>query len=84
MAPKLFRVTRRIIIFLMICWLGNMLWKNHTTPHYETPAGSPKVNAQTIGSPKSDLQTAASPAPEVQAGTTKADVHITIKQDPAK
>jgi hypothetical protein len=47
MAPKLFRVTRRIIIFLMICWLGNMLWKNHTTPHYETPAGSPRADVHT-------------------------------------
>ncbi|HEY9733549.1 MAG TPA: hypothetical protein V6C89_16640 [Drouetiella sp.] len=41
MAPKFFRIIRRIIIFAMICVLGNMLWKNHTTPHYETPAAQP-------------------------------------------
>ncbi|MBS1956473.1 MAG: hypothetical protein JST89_19960 [Cyanobacteria bacterium SZAS-4] len=55
MAPKLFRITRRIIIFVMICWLGNMLWKNHTTPHYETPAAPPKTgvsNAETSIEPK--------------------------------
>lgn len=37
--PKYFRVARRIIIFAMICWLGNIAWRNHTTPHYETPSG---------------------------------------------
>jgi hypothetical protein len=40
MNPKFFRVARRIIIFMMICYLGNILWKNHTAPHYVTPSGS--------------------------------------------
>ncbi len=39
MNPKFFRVARRIIIFMMICYLGNILWKNHTAPHYVTPSG---------------------------------------------
>ncbi len=43
MAPKIFRITRRIVIFVMICWLGNILWKNHTTPHYDTPSAPAKV-----------------------------------------
>lgn len=64
MAPKIFRITRRIVIFVMICWLGNMLWKNHTTPHYDTPAAPPKseatqsevskVEAQNTGTQKSE------------------------------
>ncbi|CAN5648162.1 hypothetical protein BH10CYA1_BH10CYA1_14560 [soil metagenome] len=46
MAPKIFRITRRIIIFVMICWLGNILWKNHTTPHYDTPAPPRKIESE--------------------------------------
>lgn len=61
MAPKIFRITRRIVIFVMICWLGNMLWKNHTTPHYETPAApsqaqTPKVESSKVEAPKVEAE----------------------------
>ncbi len=54
MAPKIFRITRRIVIFVMICWLGNMLWKNHTTPHYETPAAPPKSGTEVTQASKTE------------------------------
>jgi hypothetical protein len=64
MAPKIFRIVRRIIIFAMICVLGDMLWKNHTTPHYETPA------AKTAGSATpTSVQSLANPAQPLKNST---------------